>query len=77
MVSRPSRFTNIASCYVANNEKRKKVKAGMYYMAVDVAVILHNLGVPSKFKGCVPKVADRYTPPLAPVIGANIAYAHA
>ena len=36
-----------------------------YY--VTVGTILMNLGVPSKLIGCIPKVADRYTTPLAPV----------
>ena len=36
-----------------------------YY--VTVGTILMTLGVPSKLIGCIPKVADRYTTPLAPV----------
>ena len=49
-----------------------------YY--VTVGTILMNLGVPSKLIGCIPKVADRYTTPLAPVTWGitfkTSAYAH-
>ena len=49
-----------------------------YY--VTVGTILMNLGVPSKLIGCIPKVADRYTTPLATVTWGitfkTSAYAH-